>query len=76
LSGRKKGVISFIEKKQPNVFMAGSCLHLVHIAAQKGAGCLTDIAEVLTDMYYYFQKSEKRQHDFSELQELYDMDQK
>ena len=42
----------------------------------KGTSCLPDIAEILTDMYYYFQKSEKRQHDFSEMQELYDTDQK
>ena len=35
MTGTNKGVIAFVRKERPNVFMAGCCLHLVHIAAEK-----------------------------------------
>ena len=76
MTGSKKGVIAFVWEKHPDVFMAGCCLHLVHIAAHKGAICVSAVEYVLMDIYYYFQKSGKRQHEFAALQQMYDIDQK
>ena len=76
MTGSKKGVIAFVREKHPDVFMAGCCLHLVHIAAHKGAICLSAVEDVLVDIYHYFQKSGKRQHEFAALQQMYDIDQK
>lgn len=56
--------------------MAGYCLHLVHIAARKGAQCLPDVGDVLQDVYYFFQKSDKRKQEFSSMQVLFDVEQK
>ena len=36
----KKGVFAFCKAKHPNIFLAGCTLHLVHIAAEKGAESL------------------------------------
>ena len=44
--------------------------------AQKGAKCLPDVADILQDIYYYFQKSDKRLGDFSRMQEMFDIEQK
>ena len=51
-TGWKKGVISFVGQQREHVHMSGSCLHLVHLAAKKGA---TD--DILVDTFYYFKKS-------------------
>ena len=61
MTGANKGVITFIRKKHPNVFMVGCCLHLVHIAAEKGAMCLPGVEDVLVDIVHYFKKNAKRQ---------------
>ena len=76
MTGRKNGVFAYIKKKHPNVYLAGCCLHLVHIGAQKGAKCLPDVGDILQDIYYYFQKSDKRLGDFSRMQEMFDTEQK
>ena len=69
-------MIAFFRKKHPNVFMAGCCLHLVHIAAEKGAVCLPGVEDVLVDIFHYFKKSAKRQCEFANIQELFDVEQK
>ena len=66
MTGTNKGVIAFVRKKHPNVFKAGCCLHLVHIAAEKGAVCLSGVEDVLVDIFHYFKKSAKRQCEFCE----------
>ena len=76
MTGGNKGVIAFVRKKHPNVFMAGCCLHLVHIAAEKGAVCLPGVEDVLVDIFHYFKKSAKRQCEFANMQELFDVEQK
>ena len=40
MTGAKKGVFAFCKAKHPNIFLAGCTLHLVHIAAEKGADSL------------------------------------
>jgi hypothetical protein len=74
--GHKKGVFAFIKEKQPRVFLSGCPLHLVHIAAKKAAQCLPPIDDVLVDIFYYFNKSEKRKSEFKGTQVLYDVEQR
>lgn len=76
MTGHKKGVIAFARKKHPDIFLAGCTLHLVHIAAKKAAESLPPVDEALTDIYYYFNKSDTRKQEFRGTQELYDVDQK
>ena len=76
MTGANKGVIAFVRKKHPNVFKAGCCLHLVHIAAEKGAVCLPGVVDVLVDIFHYFKKSAKRQCEFANMQELFNVEQK
>ncbi|VDI64010.1 Hypothetical predicted protein [Mytilus galloprovincialis] len=76
MTGHKKGVIAFARKKHPDIFLAGCTLHLVHIAAKKAAESLPPVDEALTDIYYYFNKSDTRKQEFKGTQELYDVDQK
>ena len=53
--------------------MAGCCLHIVHIAAEKGAVCLSGVVDVLVDIFHYFKESVKRQCEFANMQELFDV---
>ena len=76
MTGWKKGVISFVRGKQPDVHLAGCCLHLVHLAARKGAACLPSAEDVLVDIFYFFQKSAIRQYELKQLQTLYDVEQR
>eukprot|EP00745_Piridium_sociabile_P017086 TRINITY_DN2568_c0_g1_i14.p1 TRINITY_DN2568_c0_g1~~TRINITY_DN2568_c0_g1_i14.p1 ORF type:complete len:672 (-),score=163.69 TRINITY_DN2568_c0_g1_i14:435-2351(-) len=76
MTGRHKGVISFIRKEKQEVHMSGCCLHLVHIAAKNGASCLPPVDDMLVDIFQYFKKSVNRQHELKDLQTLYDMQQR
>lgn len=76
MSGSKKGVIAHVRTKQPNVIFSGCSLHLIHIGAQKGASCLPPVQDILTDIFYYFQKSDKRRSELAEIQSLFDVDQR
>lgn len=72
MSGDKKGVYGFCLEKNPHIQFAGCPLHLVHIAASKGADCLpVSINDLLVDIYFFFHRSSLRTHRFNELQELY-----
>ena len=51
--------------------MLGSCLHLVHLAAKKGA-----IDDILVDIFYYFKKSVNHQTELKHIQALYDDNQR
>ena len=76
MTGERKGVYSFVKKKQENIHLARCCLHLVHLSAKKGAACLPPVEDVLVDVYHYFEKSVKRQSELKDLQELYDAEQR
>ncbi|KAK7096538.1 hypothetical protein V1264_005823 [Littorina saxatilis] len=76
MTGLHKGVIAFVRKKQTNIHLAGCCLHLVHIGAKKGAGCLAAVEDILIDIFYYFQRSVNRQTELKDLQDLYDVEQR
>lgn len=76
MTGRKKGVFSFMKKENDNMHLAGCTLHLVHIAAEKAADTLpAAVDEILVDIFYYFKKSSKRQDSFASFQELHNIDQ-
>lgn len=76
MSGMKNGVIAHVRTKQPNAIFAGCSLHLIHIGAQKAADCLPPIQETLVDIYYYFQKSDKRRSALVGLQVMFNVDQR
>ena len=76
MAGAKKGVFSFCKAKHPNIFLAGCTLHLVHIAAEKGADSLSvPVSEILVDVFYYFQKSSTRKHRLAQFEERHDVEQ-
>ena len=76
MTGAKKGAFAFCKAKHPNIFLAGCTLHLVHIAAEKGADSLpVPVSEILVDVFYYFQKSSTRKHRLAQFQEMHDVEQ-
>lgn len=64
MTGVFKGVSSFLHKVNPKIHVQGCACHLVHLAAQKGCNGLENVSveQFLIDMYYYLQKSSKRQN--------------
>jgi hypothetical protein len=70
MTGKQKGVTAFARRKHPEMYLAGCTLHLVHIAAKKAAECLPPVDEALTDIYYFFNKSESRKQEFRGTQVL------
>lgn len=73
MTGCIKGVVSFIKKEQPLLHVQGCACHLIHIAAQKGVNSFQnfDTEKFVIDIYYYLQKSSKRQAAFKLCQNLY-----
>lgn len=77
MTGHNKGVFAFVKEKQPQIYLAGCTLHLVHIGAKKAAAAaLPAIDDLLVDIHYYFNKSEKRQSNCKDIQEMFDVTQK
>ena len=76
MTGNKKGVFAYVKECHPNIYLAGCTLHLIHIAARHGANCLPNVDELLIDIHYYFNKSDKRKKEFRGTQDLYSKDQK
>ncbi|GFN79849.1 connexin 27.5 [Plakobranchus ocellatus] len=68
--GHKSGMFVFAQEKHHNIFKSGCMLHLVHIAARKGAAHLAPLEEALVDVFYYFKKSATRQSDLKAFQDL------
>lgn len=73
MNGQYKGVISFIRKVQPNVNFQGCACHLLHLAAKKGCAALKQFSvdQFLTDIYFFLEKSSKRQHSFRLCQNVF-----
>lgn len=76
MTGHRKGVYAFIKGKQPNTYLSGCVLHLIHIAAKKAATSLPSVDDLLIDVYYYFNKSDKRKSEFMDMLTLCDLEQK
>ena len=66
--GLNKGVAGFIHSVNSKVQIQGCPCHLLHIAAKNGSKKLSaDIESILIDIYFYFDKSTKRQQEFISL---------
>lgn len=74
--GLKSGVIAYAREKHGQIFKAGCIIHLVHIAARKGAEHLGGFEEIMRDLYYYFRNSVNRQADLKQFQEFHDIETK
>ena len=74
MMGAKKGVAAYVLKEEPSIFIQGCTCHLTHIAAHnasKALGHLLKPDELLIDIYYYLDKSSKRQKELNAFQDLY-----
>ena len=76
MTGHIKGVFAFLQKEQPEIFLSGCTLHMVHNAAKKASKHLPPIEEALVDVFYFFEKSSDRQQRFKGTQRLYDEEMK
>lgn len=75
--GENKGVYGFVMRKNPECYLAGCTLHLVHIGSKRGAAAaMPPVDDVLNDIYYYFDKSDKRKCRFKGKQNMFDVEQK
>ena len=71
MSGNKRGVLGFIHEKNSETYFAGCPVHLLHIAAKKGAQNIpVAVEDTLTDIYYYLKHSSKRQTELKEIQDM------
>ena len=75
MTGHKKGVFAFIKEKQPQIFLSGCTLHMVHNGAKAAAAHLPPVATVLVDIFYYLDKGDRKER-VKVLQSLYDVEQK
>lgn len=73
--GKHKGVYAFLKKENDNIYLAACPCHLLHHAAERGAAALPFlIDEILTDIYYYLEKSSKRLASLEEFQMLHSVE--
>ncbi|XP_030853616.1 uncharacterized protein LOC105439660 [Strongylocentrotus purpuratus] len=71
--GRHKGVAAFIQKEHSECYVVGCPCHMAHNTAEKASKALPiAIDELLIDIYYYLDKSSKRQKALKSLQILCD----
>ena len=71
MTGKNNGVAAHIKSENPAVFINGCTCHLIHLAASKAADKIpVKIDSLLIDMYYYLDKSTKRQKKLKAIQEL------
>lgn len=77
MTGMKKGVFAFVKKEHKSVALSGCVCHLIHIAAEKAASCFPfSIDNILVNIFYYLDKSSKRQTNLAKLQEVYNTEQR
>ena len=69
MTGQHKGVYGFMKKQHGDLHLTGCPCHLLHRAAEKACSELPfNIDEVLVDVYYYLDKSSKRQASLEKFQ--------
>ncbi|XP_064648741.1 uncharacterized protein LOC135500955 [Lineus longissimus] len=72
--GNRKGVFAFMVEKNSDIFLSGCPCHLIHHAAEKFAAALPfKVDEVLTDTFFYLDKSSNRLIALDTYQKLYDV---
>ena len=70
MTDQHKGVYGYMKKHHENLHLAGCPCHLLHRAAERACSELPfNIDEVLVDVYYYLDKSSKRQASLEKFQE-------
>lgn len=70
MMGQVSGVAAFIQKSNPDTFINGCLCHRLHLAGEKGAKELAFCpGDLLIKIYYYLQKSSKRNKEFRETQQ-------
>ncbi|KAL8593255.1 hypothetical protein ACOMHN_009909 [Nucella lapillus] len=62
MTGRNKGVISYVLRKNSEVHLAGCVCHLLHISLKKGMKAFSkfDIDDILRQLHWYITKSTNR----------------
>jgi hypothetical protein len=60
MTGHKKGVIAFARKEHDGIELIGCPYHLIHLAAEHAAVFPCKVEDLLTDIYYYLEKSTGR----------------
>ncbi|KAL8602817.1 hypothetical protein ACOMHN_061051 [Nucella lapillus] len=62
MTGRNKGIISYVLRKNSEVHLAGCVCHLLHISLKKGmkASSKFDIDDILRQLHWYITKSTNR----------------
>ncbi|XP_030837051.1 putative GPI-anchored protein pfl2 [Strongylocentrotus purpuratus] len=69
MMGQVSGVAAFIQKFNPDTFINGCLCHRLHLAGEKGAKELAFCpGDLLIKIYYYLEKSSKRNKEFRETQ--------
>jgi hypothetical protein len=69
--GKHNSVLSRVKSEQPKVFSLGCTCHLANLCLLSGVRNLPiDIDDFFVDLYYFFDKSAKRKHEFREFQEF------
>jgi hypothetical protein len=77
MMGCKSGVFGILQQHQKDLINIGCSCHLLNLAAEKGASCLSlNVDELLIDIYYYLQKSSKRKEKLKVFQELHNSETK
>ncbi|XP_071487576.1 uncharacterized protein [Diadema antillarum] len=76
MMGSHSGVAAFVTKANPDTFIMGCPCHLLHLAAEKGASQLPfSPVDLLVPVFYYLEKSSKRNKEFKECQIMCDAEQ-
>ena len=72
MSGRKRGVMGFMEKEHKDMYFVGCPCHLIHLAARHAGDVLpVKVDELLVDIYYYLDKSTNRKEALHQCQQVY-----
>ena len=67
-------LFGYMLRQHSEMYLSSCVCHLIHIAAEKGAASLPfNIGQLLVDVYYYLDKSSKRQGDLKCFQLLHNM---
>lgn len=75
--GLKDGMLGNLRKVSPDLIGMGCPCHLINIAAQRASETLpVAVDELLTDIFYYLEKSKKRKQSLQQFQQLCDVDTK
>jgi hypothetical protein len=75
MTGKSKGVAAFRVEQIPSVYLLGCACHLMHLSASKAASAMSvQVDELLTDVYFYLDKSRKRMQELKRFQSLHDLD--